>query len=354
MLTAVRPVLRMLTPATVPEPANQMAERKPSPRRLPLCGAVVLALVGVLSVTAAAAWATAPDKNGRIVFRRFFDDAQTWGALFTANPDGTAVRQVTRPAKGVLDTEPDWSPDGSRIAFEHGPTQPARGTPSPLIYTVNANGRGLNALVACTRGCAGQQSPAWSPDGSKIAFSSGGRTHEEIWVVNADGTALQQITRPSGFYDQQPQWSPDGKRIVVQRVDPRRRGVALYVVNSDGTRERRLTPWALGAGDHPDWSPDGRRILFRSNVNGPSTVSANLYTIRPDGTGLRQLTHARGGTVQHLSASFSPDGKWITFARTATGKERNADVFVMRANGTGVRNLTRSRSSDSAPDWGPR
>ena len=115
---------------------------------------------------------------------------------------------------------------------------------------------------------------------------------------------------------------------------------------------RPITPWALRAGDHPDWSPDGTRILFHSNQDGPATVSANLYTIRPDGKGLRQLTHARGGSVQYASSSFSPNGKWITFARR-TG-ESNADVFIMRADGTRVqKNVARSKLWDSAPDWGP-
>ena len=113
----------------------------------------------------------------------------------------------------------------------------------------------------------------------------------------------------------------------------------------------RITPWALRAGDHLDWSPDGTRILFHSNQDGPATVSANLYTIRPDGKGLRQLTHARGGSVQYASSSFSPNGKWITFARR-TG-ESNADVFIMRADGTRVQNVARSKLWDSAPDWGP-
>lgn len=125
---------------------------------------------------------------------------------------------------------------------------------------------------------------------------------------------------------------------------------AVFVMNADGSNARRITPWALRAGDHPDWSPAGKRILFHSNQDGPDAISANIYTIRPDGTGLRQLTHARGGTVQHASSSFSPDGKWITFARR-TG-DSNADVFVMHANGTQVRNVTRSAIWDSAPDWG--
>jgi len=108
-----------------------------------------------------------------------------------------------------------------------------------------------------------------------------------------------------------------------------------------------------------DWLPDlggrGDRILFTSNQDGPASVSANLYTVRPDGSGLTQLTHARGGSVQYLSASFSPDGDWITAARTpGTGKAGNADVFVMRADGTDLRRVTRSEAWDSSTDWGQR
>jgi dipeptidyl aminopeptidase/acylaminoacyl peptidase len=93
-----------------------------------------------------------------------------------------------------------------------------------------------------------------------------------------------------------PQWSPDGTRIVFQRKNTRalpQNQTAIYVINADGTGERRVTPWNLRAGDHPDWSPDGRRILFSSNFEAGPNVSANIYTIRPDGTGLTQLTHAR-------------------------------------------------------------
>jgi Tol biopolymer transport system component len=84
-------------------------------------------------------------------------------------------------------------------------------------------------------------------------------------------------------------------------------------------------------------------------------VSANLYTIHADGTGLEQLTHAGGGRIQYLSASFSPDGAWIAFSRTpGVGAAGNADVYVMRADGTGVRNVTRSAIWDSGVDWGRR
>jgi TolB protein len=312
-----------------------------------------LAVVGVLGTLAAAsvAWATAPGENGKLVFRRYLDERRTTGALFTSNADGTGVRQITGPGKTGLDNEPDWSPDGRRIVYEH-----STGPRDERIFIVNADGTGPRPVVACTGGCAGQEAPAWSPDGREIAFASGGVRYEQIWIVGVDGMNLRRLTRLNGL-DADPQWSPDGRRIVFRRIDPyrARKGYALFVVNVDGSGERRLTPWALRAGDHPDWSPDGKRILFRANVEGPKTISSNLHTVRPDGSGLTQLTHARRGDVQHLSAGFSPDGKWIVFSRTpGSGADGNADVFVMRSNGTGVRNVTRSAVWDSAVDWGPR
>jgi TolB protein len=317
--------------------------------RIVVRSTALLALIAVVAGTAAAAFATVPGENGKLVFRRYFDEQQTWGALFTSNPDGSGVRQITRPARGVLDNEPEWSADGSKIVFERAAFRARR----VQIYTVSANGSGLKQILP-SAACDGGEAPAWSPDGRQIAFLC----HYRLVVVAANGMNPRTVTsgsRPT-WWDGDPQFSPDGKQIVFQRIDPKAKpsgGFSLWIVNSDGTGERQLTPWKLRAGDHPDWSPDGGRILFRSNVNGPASVSANLYTIRPDGTGLTQLTHARGGEVQNLSAGFSPDGKWITFSRTpGLGKAGNADVFVMRANGTGVRNVTRSNIWDSATDWG--
>lgn len=335
----------------------------PAPRR----ALVLVFVLAIAIITALAARGTAPGANGDLVFRRYFDDSHTWGAIFTTSTRGTQVRQVTHPSKGVLDNVPDWSPDGRRIAFQRvDPNGCGPRCETDEIWVVTRGGKGLRRVAydptgtGCfTRGHGAggicRNAPGWSPDGKQIAFSCESLPKgERTCVVNADGSGLHELTQTpgSGESDEWPQWSPDGRRLAVQRVLGDRR--AVFVLDADGRNPRRITPWSLRGGE-PDWSPDGRRIVFTSNEDGPSSVSANLYTVRPDGTGLKRLTHARGGHVRYLSASFSPDGKWLTVSRTpGSGKKGNADVYVMHADGTGLQQVTRVATWESSTDWGSR
>jgi TolB protein len=336
-----------------------------------------IAAVLVLSISGAAAsvaWGTAPGRNGKLAFRRYLDATHTWSALYTVNPDGSRLRQITHPPRRVLDIEPDWSPNGKQIVFQRisldgcGPS-----CEKDEIYRINSDGSGLKALAVDEggKGCIHldqpfggtcRSVPALSPNGRQIAFEcvvlSAKQTSPylgRICVMKADGSSVRQLPQtPSGVGDSAPAWSPDGRRIAFQRAPLAGKRDAVFVMNADGSKARRVTPWSVRGGQ-PDWSPDGRRILFYSNWGGPSSVSANLYTVSPKGTGLKQLTHASGGRVQHLSATFSPDGKSITFTRTpGTGEGGNADIFVMRADGRRARNVTRSAAWDSGVDWGPR
>jgi Tol biopolymer transport system component len=330
----------------------------------------VVTILAVAPLLTTPARATYPGENGRIAFRRYFDADKQHGAVFTINPDGTGEVQVTHTKPGYVDQNPDVSPDGTRIAFQRS------GPLSDEIWVVDADGSGLRRLTGSKVGCQPELGtcdgqPAWSPDGEFIAFSrASGRIVDDmvprwsIMIMRKDGTHVRrvtQLTKPAQGEDSAPQWSPDGRYLVFERHNVRDAkpvaGVALWTIDLKKGTERRITPWRLRAGDTPDWSPDGRRILFHSN-NQPKKdgISGNLYTIRPDGTGLKQLTFASGGVTQYLGSSYSPDGTMITFARRpATGGQDldAADVFTMWVDGTHREHVTTTRKYDSFPDWGP-
>ena len=208
--------------------------------------------------------------------------------------------------------------------------------------------------------CTDDAEPAISPDTREIAFlhasgaldEDGNVEHAAIWIMRADGRRPHVLTHPRSRVEEdvEPQWSPDGRRLVFTRVLLATHQHAVFTVRADGTGLRQLTPYSLDAGDGPDWSPDGSRILFRTHES-ENFLNSNLATIRPDGSGLRLLTHVPP-TRMVLSSSYSPDGRYITSALGGVGGL--PDVFVMRADGTGERPVTSTTVWDSAPDWGPR
>ena len=182
-----------------------------------------------------------------------------------------------------------------------------------------------------------------------------------IWIMNADGTGARQLTQldqPGQGFDRAPQFSPGGRRLVFERHNVRDAepvdGIALFVLDLGPARSTgsRRTSWK------PVTRPTGHPTAGGSSSTTTSSadpdVSANLFTVRPNGTGLRQLTFETGGTVNYLGSSFSPDGRYITVGRRPETGGTNADVLVMRRDGTHVRHVTRTVLYDSYPDWGPR
>jgi TolB protein len=323
------------------------------------CGGEPTATV---AATPTAAKAAAGLPGGRIAFRRYLDDAQTQGALFTVNPDGSDERQITHPAPGVVDDQPDWSHDGKRIAFEQCP-----GEDPCSVWTMRADGTHARKLkVRCTLGpICDAGSPSWMPDGRLIVGLAQGRVHfngdldqiERFSVELVDPRRHTQrtiVARDHWTGDTaEPNVSADGRIVLYKRwnswTTKPSRGEALYAISINGTHHRRLTPWKLDAGDHAVLSPDGTRAFFRSFAHADDKQS-DYYTVRLRDRKLTRLTHYPAGTLA-LSGSFSPDGKWIVHA--SDGVDDQADVVVMRADGTDQRPVTHTAAWDSAPDWGP-
>jgi TolB protein len=316
----------------------------------------LIAIASMLSIAGAAATlahATSPGRNGQIVFAHF-------PRLWVVNADGTGERKFEH-VKRSEDIQPDWSPDGKKIAFTR------CGSARCEIWTVKYDGTGFKRVGPdCLRksnGCIDRSSPSWSPDGKRIAFGQASDIRNqrakdpEIYVMNAKGSEVRRITdmsaaNPYAIDLLWPIWSPDGKQLIFEvkhfeAADPPNRR-AFFIIGVDGTGLRQLTPWSLNAGGRPDWSPDGKLILFRT-ISLSNRHHGNLYTIHPDGTGLKKLTsYPAPKTV--LNGSFSPDGKWITFSRFTDGPY--PAVHVMRLDGTGVRRVT-SNAAVYDVDWGP-
>ena len=319
------------------------------------------------SQTPSATVAAAPLLPGVIVFRRYADTSETDGSLYAISSDGSNEQQLTQPLTSTVDDEPSWSPDGTRLVFTRR-TKVGTHSEQMRLFTVSADGSKLTQVspahdTGADAVISGDNAAAFSPDGKLIAFGNyhGRETDGEIqfsniMVMNADGTQRRQITDSSAYSgdDGGVAWSPDGTQLVYARSNAGTfapiGGRALFIINVDGSHEHRLTPWSLGAGGTPDWSAATNQIVFRA-VDDEESGIGNFYTIRPDGTGLNKITHFTNTVISH-KVGFSPDGKWIVFAKEATNGVN--DIFIARASGAHVSAVTNTPLADSAPTWGPR
>jgi TolB protein len=322
----------------------------------------LLTAAAVVETGAQDAAATTPGKNGKLAFRRYFDDSHTWGAIFVSEPDGTGARQITHPKKGVLDDQPDWSPAGSLLVFYR-----CSASVPCAIYTVRPDGSQLKRLSGpVTKALVDDSESSFTSDGHHIVFTraSGGVKswgggdeirHSDLVVMDLNGKHRRVIAGSAPYQADYEfaMYSPDASQFVFEHLrshfaDPRMRR-ALVVSSADGKHTRRITPWAMNAGDGADWSPDGSHILFRSNDDEDDVTQSQIYSVRPDGSELRKLTSFPDGT-ELLSSTFSPDGTKIVFAKADAGGQ--AALFVMNADGTGIAPVLQTALWDSAPDWG--
>ena len=228
-----------------------------------------------LDSTSAPTWS--PDGR-RIAFTSYHGRYGGNGEVYVMDADGSNVTRLTNNPE--RDEYLAWSPDGQRIAFDS-----VRGGTED-IYVMNVDGSNVTRLT--NQDGAG---PAWSPDGRRIAFHSNrdgdaggdGWPSSEIYVMDADGSNVTRLTNHSED-DMSPAWSPDGQRIAFE--SKRDGNWEVYVIDADGSNVTRLTNHS-GLDASPAWSPDGRRIAFHSDRNG----NVEIHVMDADGSNVTRLTN---------------------------------------------------------------
>ncbi len=297
-----------------------------------------------VSVYADPRWS--PDGSKIAFVDGYYNDVQGmvyWGEIVVMNADGSS----RRPVAGGYNDSFAWSPDSTRIAFTGGPG----GLDDTDLFVVDADGSNEKRLTDTDE--IDEHSPSWSPDGRAIAYVQGwcrGSLHScsggEIGVIAPDGSNARSLTRTPGIDEDGPVWSPDGRMIAFTHT----RSVADYfgttsVMNADGTGRRKLAPrpsragkTTLKAAEGPAWSPDGTMIAF----NGIAPSASGLYVANADGTNAPRLVSSSGGEP----ISWSPDGRRLVVVG-------DNDILIVNVDGTGLRNLTESTGAEYDPDLSP-
>ena len=277
--------------------------------------------------------------------------------LFGAWPERAAVPFMSRPAGALTqhsftevggDFDSDIASDGESLVFAS-----TRHRSRPALYMKSVNGR---AVIQLTSDRGRDVQPAFSPDGTRVAFASDRSGSWDIWALQVEGGRPVQLTRDEG-YEVHPSWSPDGTRLAYCRITPRGGAWELWVLDLDRPGVRRF----IGHGLFPRWSPAGDRIVYqRARQQGDPLFS--IWTLDlVDGEPRRPTEIISSPQHALISPSWSPDGTRIVYASVEpvgslpigfeASIDRASEIWVVDVDGRNPMRMTEGKGASHSPTW---
>ena len=274
-----------------------------------------------------------------------YDSGGGKSKIMVMNIDGSQELCLSGDDTETSNHDPTWSPDGTRIVFSsYNLTED-----NSDIYVVDADGNNLTKLTDTSK--RDETDPDWSPDGTQIVFSSYDLTEGEsnIYVMDSDGSNLTQLTDTIELSEGRPAWFPDGTRIMFSERS------YIYVMNADGSNQKRLESLPVGS---PKLSPDGTKIIF----SAIATKDTGIFVMNTDGTNRRKLISRRAR--DYSEPAWSPDGSKIVFLSAqisyivvswqSWGTRSPTEIYVMDADGSHPIQITDNKEMEMHPQWVPR
>jgi tol-pal system beta propeller repeat protein TolB len=261
-------------------------------------------------------WLAFPDRSNQDLFLLDLDAAGR----------GEVVQPVNLTESTQSEAEPDWSPDGRKLAYVSYDTG--------HIYWLELNDSVEKPTIFDT-GAVGFQ-PTWSADGLRLAFFSDRDGNAEIYVMESDGSSQTRLTDdPAPDYS--PRWSPDGQHLLF--ISERDGNAEVYVMNTDGSGLLNLSNDSAHD-EFAFWSPDGARIVYVSYQGGadPHSIgdgNAEIFIVNANGSGKTNLT---ANDVWDGDPAWSPDGQWIAFTQRVGGQHQG-HIQIIRPDGSGETRL---------------